>query len=274
MRLEAAVGTAILANGALCSAAFGHDLLHALNRRHVELHLFKRQSVASPMPSSLSSSMTSSTPTSTTSTATQSTNDVFNAPLWPTVSVPAGFTLAAGVEITPLPAMALSSVTGSAALSSAIASATPAADPATWNNEAGQKCAEAVAKLNGKASNPSGMAACYNIPYLDDQKGTFEAEVRIFNVSYATGDFVGVNQGTMMLNLEYQNASLTSSADGSFPVRRLVKRQTTSTGMVTSQAGVWMATQIMVQKYLAQIDPEVFTPGMNMYVYRINSRMN
>lgn len=261
MRLEAAVGTALLANGALCSS-FGHDLFHALNRRHVELHLLKRQSAVSPMTSMASSTSTSTAPTST----TRSTADVFNAPVWPTISVPAGFTLAAGVQITPLPAMALSSVTGSAALSAAIASATPAADPATWNNEAGQKCAEAVAKLNGKANNPSGLTACYNIPFLDDTKGMFEAEVRIFNVSVATGDFVGVNQGTMMLNLQYSNASLMS--DSSFPVRRMVKRQSAaSSSAPTAQAGVWVATQIMVQKYLAQINPEAFTPGMNMYVH-------
>jgi hypothetical protein len=262
MRLEAAVGTALFTTGALCSA-FGHDLFHALNRRHVELHLLKRQATGSSLTSPAPAS-TSSTPTATTST--QSMADVFNAPSWPTVSVPAGFTLAAGVQITPLPAMALSSVTGSAALSAAIASATPAADPATWNNEAGQKCAEAVARLGGHASNPSGMAACYNIPYLDDTRGTFEAEVRIFNVSSATGNFVGVTLGTMMLNLMYANASLTSGT--SFPVKRQVAASASgsaASATPAAQAGMWVATQIMVQKYLAQINPEVFTPGMNMY---------
>jgi hypothetical protein len=267
MRLEAAVGTALLANGALCSS---FDLFHALNRRHVELHLLKRQSAASPVSSMASSPASTSTLTKSTLSMTQSKADVLNAPLWPTVSVPAGFTLAAGVQITPLPAIALSSVTGSAALSAAIATATPAADPATWNNEAGQKCAEAVAKLGGKASNPSGLAACYNIPYLDDAKGTFEAEVRIFNVSAPTGDFVSLAQGSMMLNLEYANASLTSGT--SFPVRKrqaaAASSSSSASATPSAQAGVWMATQIMVQKYLAQINPEAFTPGMNMYVPR------
>ena len=216
--------------------------------------LLKRQSVASPVPMASSPASTSTLTTSTPS-ATQSKADVLNAPLWPTVSVPAGFTLAAGVQITPLPAIALSSVTGSAALSAAIATAaTPAADPATWNNEAGQKCAEAVAKLGGKASNPSGLAACYNLPYLDNTKGTFEAEVRIFNVSAATGDFVSVAQGSMMLNLEYANASLT--------VRDLVPRAEAAGGgreqllererHPERPGGLWMATQIMVQKYIVR----------------------
>jgi len=157
MRLEAAVGGLALSTGVLCSSPFGVNIAHGLHRRQNDLHVMMKR-----------------IPTPTVNLAKQA--GVFNAPQgWPTVPIPAGFTLAAGVEITPIPQMALSAVSGSAALASAIAAATPAADPAAWNKEVDQKCQAAVDGLNGQAKSESGMAACYNVPFLDQVKGTFNS---------------------------------------------------------------------------------------------------
>jgi hypothetical protein len=256
MRLKAAVGGAIWiwATTALCSAhAFGNDVAGALVLRRyggMQHDLLKRDSVSIPTP-----------------TPTKSKADVFGAAVWPTVSIPVGFTLAAGVMITPLPVVAMSSISGTAAMSSAISAATEIADPATWNQEVESACQTAMSNLAGVADNESGMVACYNIAYLDTSKGLFEADLRIFNVSTATGSFVGVTEAEMMVTLSYGTAQLTSNSTGTmaFPVKKrnvvLHKRQAAATG--STATGVLIPNEVMSQKYLVQLNASSFTPGMN-----------
>ncbi|KAF2668481.1 hypothetical protein BT63DRAFT_414486 [Microthyrium microscopicum] len=255
MRLEAAVGGAVFSATVLCSAAFGHDIAHGLHRRHADLHLHMKRD---PEPSR-TIPLYKRVASSETSFPAVSTGDVFNAPLWPTVTIPAGFTLAGGVEVTSLPAADIP--TGSVALSS-LAAVTQAADPATWNAQADQACSGVVMKLNGQAGNPSGMVACYNVPFLDTQKGTFEAELRIFNVSMPSGDFAGTSATNMMVTFKFQSASVQAS-DGTLPVKRaLIERQSTPTA-TTGAAGNFIPMEISVRKYVGQISPASFTPGMS-----------
>ena len=46
-----------------------------------------------------------------------------------------------------------------------------------WEAQTQQACENAMTALNGQASNPSGMAVCYNLPFLDNTTGVFEAEI-------------------------------------------------------------------------------------------------
>jgi hypothetical protein len=184
--------------------------------------------------------------------------DVFNAPSgWPTVSIPAGFTLAGGVEITPVAQMAVSAVSGSAALASEMAVPTPAVDPATWNKEVTQSCEDAINKLDGVASSDTGMAACYNVPFLDQVKGTFESELRIYNVSLTAGSFSGIDQDMMMVQMTYPSATFQEYSGNQFAKRDLAARQATTNG-------VFSASLVSIKRYVGQINPLTFNSSMSM----------
>jgi len=251
MRLEAAVGGLVFATSVVCSVAFGHDIAGGLepqrSGRHAEI---KRDALPGPTQ---------------TLKFLHKRNDVFQATVWPTVAIPAGYTLAGGIEITPIPNALAEGIAAGLALSGPAATATAFAEVQPMNTQIDQKCLDAVAKLAGLATNPSGMAACYNVPFLDATKGVFEAEVRIFNVSMPTGEFAGVVANSMMVTFQYQSATL-STSDGSLPVKRsLDKRQLAPSSVPQGQqAGVWMPKEISVRKYVGQLNPGSFQPGMNM----------
>ena len=63
------------------------------------------------------------------------------------------------------------------------ASANPIPDMASWNNNTVAACIKAMDGMHGIASNPSGLAACYNVRQLDNATGVFEADVRLFRVA-------------------------------------------------------------------------------------------
>lgn len=89
--------------------------------------------------------------------------------VWPTVVVPAGFTLAGGVQITPIPGAtttfsASPTPTPTSVLAQqsglAVAAAAASVNTTSWSTEAETSCMNAVMALKGKASNPAGMAVC------------------------------------------------------------------------------------------------------------------
>lgn len=65
-------------------------------------------------------------------------------------------------------------------------------------------------KLGGVASNPSGMAVCYNLPFLDRQTGVFEAELRIFNITAPSDEWVGVTSNDVTVSFSYLGATVQS----------------------------------------------------------------
>jgi len=225
MRLEAAIGGLVLSTSALCSSLFQR---HDVNEAH-----FLAKRIPSP-----------------TLRLAKRENGVFGVAQWPTVSIPAGFTLAAGVQITPVPEMAVAGVSGSAALESAVAAPTPSADPAAWNAEATENCQTAVDSLNGVASSVSGMAACYNVPFLDQVKGTFVSELRIYNVSVPSETFTGVTLDAMSISMTYANAAF-SEFNGSLVTRSIEPNP-------LSERGVMQGQLISVKKYVGQIDTSMF----------------
>lgn len=250
MRLEAAVWGSLLTTTACCSAIKGLDVVNHLNRRldNADEHM-RRQA-------------------SRTVNQLARRNDVFGASggLWPTVAIPAGYTLAAGVQLTTLPGLAFgietnTAVSGGPTATPAPSTNAPISDPAKWNAEAEQKCQDAVTKLEGKANNPSGLAVCYNVPFLDQQRGVFEAELRIYNISAPTDPFVAITPSMMMVTLQYQGATI-SRSDGRLPVKRsLEERQ----ALVERQAnGIMMPTGVAIRKYVGQVNRALMTPGMNL----------
>jgi hypothetical protein len=214
-------------------------------------------------------------------------NDVFGAQggIWPTVVVPPGFTLAAGVEITPVPGATNTFTSAPTGTASAVAqqsgstNGVPSIDPAKWSAEADKACMTSIMNLKGKASNPAGLAVCYNVPFLDQERGIFEAELRMYNISMPTGSFVGVTPAMMMVTLQYQGATIQKS-DGQLPVKRdsveLVERQQQMSGILTAPTGtamppsgampngILMPSEVAVRKYVGQVNKALMIPGMNL----------
>lgn len=203
--------------------------------------------------------------------------------VWPTVVVPPGYTLAAGVQITPIPGATnsfVASPTGTAIVAATQQSANAATiDPTKWSAQAEKACMTSVMNLRGKSSNPAGLAVCYNVPYLDEAKGAFEAELRLYNVSMPSGEFVGVTPAMMMVTLQYQGATIQTS-NGSLPVKRglieLAERQVqvdnnvaTPTGTAPPPSGampqgIMMPAEVAVRKYIGVVNKALLVPGMNL----------
>lgn len=216
--------------------------------------------------------------------------DVFGAPggVWPTVVVPPGFTLAAGVEITPIPGIF------NTFASIPTATPTPGAPPASvatpllpqsgpspgtinpveTTAQVDQACMTAVMSLKGNSGNPAGLAVCYNVPFLDQQRGTFEAELRLYNISAPNGDFIGIPPTMMTVTLQYEGATIQKS-NGTLPTKRhlveLADRQLMPSPTITAMppsgampAGISMPSEVALRKYVGQVNKNLMTPGMNL----------
>lgn len=81
---------------------------------------------------------------------------------------------------------------------------------AQWNTGTATACTVALEALNGVASNPSGLAACYNIPYLDNSTGVFKADLRLYTISAPTGTFANIPAQNVKVSLSYDGASVSA----------------------------------------------------------------
>ena len=74
----------------------------------------------------------------------------------------------------------------------------PAADDA---------CMNALVIMDGQASNPSGMAVCYNMVSYDNSTGAFQADLKLYKISDGSGDWAMVQQQGMNVEVTYPNAT-------------------------------------------------------------------
>ncbi|KIN00545.1 hypothetical protein OIDMADRAFT_165141 [Oidiodendron maius Zn] len=79
-----------------------------------------------------------------------------------------------------------------------------------WNESVLSACTTQLQSLNGDAGNPSGIAACYNIPFWDNSTGIFHADVRLFMISQPTGEFAGISAQNVQVDLAYASATAQS----------------------------------------------------------------
>lgn len=80
-----------------------------------------------------------------------------------------------------------------------------------WDNQTEKACITALSALNGVASNPSGVAACYNIRSFDDGTGAFQADLRIYRIAVPTGKWIQLVLSSATLDTSYAGANLTSN---------------------------------------------------------------
>lgn len=99
-------------------------------------------------------------------------------------------------------------------------------DMQAWNEAVSTACQEALQSLP-QASNPSGTCVCYNLPFLNNRTGTFEADLRLYRRNDPTGDFEGIPQSQIEVQLSYNGASVSElkSQERSGPAGGLAARQ-------------------------------------------------
>jgi hypothetical protein len=88
-----------------------------------------------------------------------------------------------------------------------------------WDSQTMAACTNALEVLNGVANNPAGMAVCYNIPYLDNSTGVFQADLRLYTIASPTGDFANIASQNVQVGLSYVGATV-SAVNGSTIMRR------------------------------------------------------
>ncbi|TQS34250.1 hypothetical protein Golomagni_05374 [Golovinomyces magnicellulatus] len=77
-----------------------------------------------------------------------------------------------------------------------------------WSLKTEAACEASLKSMNGRVSNPSGMAVCYNLPYLDENTGVFEANLRIYMVTASTGSFNKIPSDKIDVSLDYNGATV------------------------------------------------------------------
>jgi hypothetical protein len=77
-----------------------------------------------------------------------------------------------------------------------------------WDEATTKACITSLEALNGRPSNPSGMAICYNLPFLNETTGIFQADLRLYMVGAPTGDFANIASQNVNVGLSYSGATV------------------------------------------------------------------
>ncbi|KAI1918140.1 hypothetical protein LOZ58_005599 [Ophidiomyces ophidiicola] len=86
---------------------------------------------------------------------------------------------------------------------------TPPVNEQQFNETATAACVTALGRVR-RAINPSGLAACYNIPFFNATTGTFAADIRLYQVSPPSGGFAGVPTSQYTLEMIIPSATVSS----------------------------------------------------------------
>ena len=77
---------------------------------------------------------------------------------------------------------------------------------ADWDDQTESACSAALIALHGVATNPSGIAACYNIHSLDISTGIFDADLRLYRISAPQKGWIKLDSSSVGVGLSYVNA--------------------------------------------------------------------
>jgi hypothetical protein len=147
-----------------------------------------------------------------------------------------------------------------------LASLTPAsgdvpsgAELAKWEEQTKQACMSTLSNLKGQASNPSGIAVCYNLPFLDNKTGVFQAELRMYNVSAPINPWVGVTAADVSMTLSYLGATV-QNMNGNFTKRDL--SWSVSEGALVERQEVNTMTELKVLMYVGRVNSNLMGSAM------------
>ncbi|KAL8922229.1 MAG: hypothetical protein Q9208_005308 [Pyrenodesmia sp. 3 TL-2023] len=85
--------------------------------------------------------------------------------------------------------------------------------PSTWRTQTAAACMDSLAAMNGKASNPSGLAACYNVASWNSSTGIFQADLQLYRVAAPTGDWMALMTQAVNVGLSYSGATVAPTGD-------------------------------------------------------------
>ncbi|KAL9116803.1 MAG: hypothetical protein Q9187_006668 [Circinaria calcarea] len=94
------------------------------------------------------------------------------------------------------------------AASSPTLSITAIAAVATSTNTTNLACLKALGTPNDQASNPSGITVCYNVLSFDNSTGAFQADLQLYQISPASGDWAVLQEQGMDLKLSYPSTTV------------------------------------------------------------------
>ncbi|KAI9890981.1 MAG: hypothetical protein M1814_003482 [Vezdaea aestivalis] len=83
--------------------------------------------------------------------------------------------------------------------------------PGLWDSLTMRACTEALEPFRKAAATPSGLAMCYNLPFLDNSTGVFQSELRIFRVTDPSGLWIAINESSVRLGLSFPDATIQAS---------------------------------------------------------------
>lgn len=149
------------------------------------------------------------------------------------------------------------------------------ADLAKWEEQTKAACQNALKGLNGQASNPSGIAVCYNLPFLDNQTGIFQAELRMYNVSAPINPWTGVTAGDVSMTLSYLGATV-QNMNGTFAKREEqlfwppIKEREVD-GMLVERQDNGGPSELKVLMYVGKVNSNLMGSAMTQYVSTLTS---
>ncbi|KAI8626536.1 hypothetical protein F5Y19DRAFT_446015 [Xylariaceae sp. FL1651] len=125
-----------------------------------------------------------------------------------------------------------------------------------WNADTMAACMATLSTLP-TASNPSGMAVCYNLPQLDTNTGSFMADLRLFQVSTPSGAFAGIPPQQIQGGVVFNGA--TASEVNGQPV---APRDMKNSFLVKRQASA--PTLLRTYMIVGKINSDQMVPPMTM----------
>lgn len=78
----------------------------------------------------------------------------------------------------------------------------------SWEVDTENVCLSHLGELNGIATNPSGVSPCYNVRNLDNYTGAFNAELRLYRIAAATGDWTELRSDGVAVGMSYPDATV------------------------------------------------------------------
>ena len=121
------------------------------------------------------------------------------------------------------------------------------------NSTIAMACTNALSSIT-TVSNAAGLAACYNILFLNNQTGVFEADLRLYQVSQPSGIFAGIQSSDIHPEASFPDAAISVSSskakrDG------LAARQSNNT-----------ISQLQQYSLVGQVDKTLTLTKLNQYV--------
>lgn len=131
-----------------------------------------------------------------------------------------------------------------------------------WDAQTQAACTTSLEAMNGVSNNPSGMAICYNLPYLDNSTGVIEADLRLFMIAAPTGSFANIASSNVQVGLAYNGATVSAVNASS------LKRRSDATSLISWPRAVAVAkratvpTLIQSYAFVGQVNQNLMSTNM------------